>query len=191
MSAYQGHPAIVYVSGTRSSDRKMHWSWSWTRILIGLLIIKSLGNAREGEGDRSLHWKSRSFPYANRIETCSSWKWRWPRACCASRRQRHIRMSISRHGLCISQGIGTWPITEKRVSLAWTLDTPPPRIEKSLAWWRCYLRYEPRVNFYVFELVMHPWWIISRRRYREFHLFREHNSHHLVHVSFFFSVLNV
>lgn len=78
-SVYQGHPAIVYVSGTRSSDRKMHWSWSWTRILIGLLIIKSLGNAGEGGGDRSLHWKSRSFPYANRIETCSSWKWRWPR----------------------------------------------------------------------------------------------------------------
>lgn len=54
----------------------------------------------------------------------------------ASRRQRRrIRMSIPRHGLCISQGTGTWPITEKRVSLAWRILDIYLRIEKSLARW--------------------------------------------------------
>lgn len=118
-------------------------------------LLNHLVTARGGGGDRSLHWKSRSFPYANRIETCSSWKWRWPRI--TSSASTHTYADSPTRSICISQGTGTWPITEKRVHLDIYL-----RIEKSLA--RCHLGYEPPANFYVFEPVMHNpvmnnlWW---------------------------------
>lgn len=100
------------------------------------------------------------------------------RACCASRRQRHIRMSISRHGLCISQSIGTWPITEKRVCLdsGYTSATnwEIACMMEIVSWIRV------TGQFLCLRVgdasVMNNFWSVIR----EFHLFRGHNCHHLV-----------
>lgn len=154
----------------------MHWSWSWTRILIGLLIIKSLGNAGEGGGDRSLHWKSRSFPYANRIETCSSWKWRWPRLLRITSSATHTYVDFPTRSMY--QDIGTWPITEKRVCLdsGYTSATnwEIACMMEIVSWIRV------TGQFLCLRVgdasVMNNFWSVIR----EFHLFRGHNCHHLV-----------